>query len=339
MLKKRKKLKDIAQEIALYNQMPPVSGACEALSYLYWQFINNSAIYGYELPDALATYSGVFADAVGRTLYTKYGQKPVSQLVLANVEIAEELENTPDTIMSNIGGTIATIYGDKWCKVWNVLMAEYNPIHNYDRHEEGEDRNSGKDTDKWGAQTNVKGEQSNTEGQRSDTIGSQDTIYGATETTYGSKTMQYGATQKDTISVTNTDQNDVSAFNVSTYSPKDKQTHVSGPTQETEQTHTDVEGSHTDNTLQHTDTLGQRQDTKGQQVNVEGQRSDTIGAKTDEHEKGTKLNHTLDVTGNIGVMSTQDMIGQEIDLRTKNKFLDIVCTDIANEICSHVYTF
>ncbi|MBQ1294536.1 MAG: hypothetical protein IIY21_10885 [Clostridiales bacterium] len=339
---------------------------------------------------------------VSRTIYFKHGKKPISP-VLEEYEEVYEHEELP----SQIGSDIGIRYEESWNRIRAALAAEYNPIENYDRKELTIIDHTGTDTDTFGQQINTQGQQTNISGQREDTVGAQshtqgqqettygntsktygakETEYGATSKTYGVKETEYGATSKtygqeqtqygskvtSNISVTDTDQNDVSAYNVSTYQPNAKNTHVSGPTETTEGSHTDVKSSHTDTELAHTDTErahtdtelahtdtekahtdtetshtdtvgartdndGARTDVKGQQSDTIGSRQDTIGQKIDEHEKDTTDSTDSYIHGNVGVTTNQQMIEAEMRLRSMYKFWDIVSNDITNEITLHVY--
>lgn len=101
--------------------------------------------------------------------------------------------------------------------------------------------------------------------------------------------------------------------------------------------------THTD--AQHTDTL-----TQGAQTNTHGElaHSDTLtqGAHKDEHDSSAAVDsdstlyghlntHNERTTGNIGVMSTQNLINQELELRIAQKFYDILFNDIVKNLCSY----
>lgn len=110
-------------------------------------------------------------------------------------------------------------------------------------------------------------------------------------------------------------------------------------------THSELSKTDTHTDATHTDTI-----TQGQQTNTHGEnaRTDTLtqGAHKDEHDTnaaqdidriayGHKNTHNERTTGNIGVMSTQDLINQELRLRIASKFYDILFNDIVKNLCSY----
>lgn len=338
--------------------------------------IEIQALVGQAMASADLSYSDQVLGAVTNRVYFKHLRKPVSPMV---DDYIEAYDTRSDAIF-NLGDNIGTIYGESWNRIKAALEAEYNPIENYDRKELTITDHTGTDTDTFGQQINTQGQQTNISGQREDTVGAQshtqgqqettygntsktygvkETEYGATSKTYGQEQTQYGAKVTSNISVTDTDQNDVSAFNVNTYQPNEKNTHVAGPTETTEGSHTDTKSSHTDTEVAHTDTEkahtdtetshtdtvgartdndGARTDVKGQQSDTIGSRQDTIGQKIDEHEKDTTDSTDSYIHGNVGVTTNQQMIEAEMRLRSMYKLWDIVANDITNEITLHVYT-
>lgn len=110
-------------------------------------------------------------------------------------------------------------------------------------------------------------------------------------------------------------------------------------------THSELSKTDTHTDATHTDTI-----TQGEQTNTHGEtaRTDTLtqGAHKDEHDAdaaqdvdsttyGHKNTHNERTTGNIGVMSTQDLINQELELRIAQKFYDILFNDIVKNLCGY----
>lgn len=141
------------------------------------------------------------------------------------------------------------IWSDTWApefdRIYKTLSAEYNPLHNFDRHEEYTD----------------------TEGRERN---------GSSSAT--------GTSDIET-------ENKVSAFNESTYQP---------------------------------DAMGT---------------SNTTNASSDEstETEDRTLTHSGHLYGNIGITSSQSMAQWEIDLRLKNRIIDIMCDRFAQELLILTY--
>lgn len=147
-------------------------------------------------------------------------------------------------------------------QMFTALHSVYNPIENYDRYEDlsREYQDSGTDT-------------TNTGGSSNSTV---------------------------TPNVTNTTTTDVSAFDASTYQPRDKT--VSGQTGNT------------------------------QTEDEYGSKTDTLYGKKREE---TETNH---VHGNIGVTTNQQMIESEIEMRQKYDLYGIIYGLFETEFLSQVYS-
>jgi hypothetical protein len=178
---------------------------------------------------------------------------------------------------------------DRICKAW---LAEYNPIHNYDRNEDSTDSVA-------------------YNGQISDTeTGEQ------TETKKGTITRTYGAvvdTFTNAERKTTTKQRQGVQMSVATYDSAEKTVEKSEPTnqetgdEETTDATTDTinHGSRTDNEIQ----------TNPDKTTIKGGHTNSHGA----HEYG-----------NIGVTTTQQMITAEYDLRIRAlalRLLDNFCRE------------
>lgn len=58
----------------------------------------------------------------------------------------EETGKLTSESISTMSAVLWQIFGENWKRLWEVNTAEYNPIENYNRHEESETTESGKET-------------------------------------------------------------------------------------------------------------------------------------------------------------------------------------------------
>ena len=188
-----------------------------------------------------------------------------------------------------------------WSRKWysnieriaNVLIAEYNPIYNYDRHEEWSGTNS-----------------QDTEGTESGQFSRADS---------DTRTKRINETKEQDIDENKTqhinEENKVSAYNEDEYQPN--------TLSETEITE--------DNTIETTED-------NSTEISDGGTRntSETQGKTTNESISGsdTKNGH---IYGNVGVMQTQQMINDEIRLRTSNNIYNIITDLFYKEFCLYVF--
>lgn len=265
-----------------------------------------------------------------------------------------------DTILLN-SGDFECLYPDApflkfsigaWSRKWQstferwskALAIEYNPLENYDRQEHWTDNNTGtQTTDNTGTQTvNDTGTQTTTN------TGTQTTTNTGTETTTNTGTqtdVQSGSdanvktgSEKDQQDGGNTNENQVSAYDSSTYVAHDKQ--IFDTDQSNEHTYNKVTDTHTYNdltnertddlTAERTDDLTQERTddlTAERTDNLESKRTDNLKAKRTDDLKGE---HTGRIHGNIGVTTSQQMLQSELDLGYWNiyqKISDIFLTE------------
>lgn len=217
-----------------------------------------------------------------------------------------------DTILLR-GGEFEVLYADPeflefsigaWSRKWeptfdrwvNALSIEYNPIENYDRTEHWTDTNTG-------TQTNTQ-------------TGTQTTTNTGTQTSVGSgyeDTVRTGS-EKDEADNGSTTENQVSAYDSSTYTAKDKT--IFDTDQTNTHTYTDVKDTHTlhDLTSTRTDDLS-------------AERTDDL---TNERTDDLTAEHEGRVHGNIGVTTSQQMLTAELDLGYWNiyeKITDLFLTE------------
>lgn len=205
------------------------------------------------------------------------------------------------------------MYGKKWARYWEVLTAEFDPIKNYDMREtlEGANGNlqthAGTDTDRHtgtdtltqtGTDTNVRtGTDTNVK------TGSHSDAHSGSTTDSGNRNVE----------------NEVSAFNSSTYQDNTKDTETNGNTRTHNDTITTTYNNETDTrtygslTDQQTKNLTDR-DTKD--LTDSTQYGHTIT------DAGTE-SHILTRSGNIGVTTSQQMLESSLELWKWNFFYDV----------------
>lgn len=177
------------------------------------------------------------------------------------------------------------------------FAAEFSPIDNYDRQEEWEDHSGSEDKTKYGKK------------EITDFGHSEDTTYGkSSDTTYG---------KTDTLQPGKIDTHEVSAFDSGTYQPKDRNTE-SGTT-------TDTLSGVDSVVLSGSDTLHwSGKDT------VELSGTDTVTGKNNSSHKGR-------VHGNIGVMTTTDILAGWTDFYKDHNIYDLIAELFVTQFCIMVY--
>lgn len=194
-------------------------------------------------------------------------------------------------------------------RMYDALSAEYNPIENYDRHEQRTDKltHSGEDKETNSLGTSVTLKRSGTE-----EIAQQ-----------GTETTHTGGTDSTKTSGTEITESDVSAYDASSYVPRDKQTRTPNLTD----TRTpDITEERTPNLKDvRTPDLTDVSTNSGEDVKTTG-----YGHIEDEVER-------IRAHGNIGVTTNQDMIRSEIDMRAQYDLVDVIIGLFEGEFMSRVY--
>ncbi len=163
-----------------------------------------------------------------------------------------------------------------WTRLYETTQYEYDPIENYDRKEDWEDTNTGSDIETRNLQT--------TDNRIPNLTRKSDTKNGGSDVT----------------------ENQVSAFNTSTYSNRDKATLTYG-------------GTNTDTTTE---------------TGSDNRTGSDTGTISRENSGGVK--HTGRIHGNIGITTTQKMIQEERDISEFNLVKRIVI-DFKKRFCIGVY--
>lgn len=252
--------------------------------------------------------------------------------------------NSSSDFPSGLAPTVVGFYGlwnqyvseyrDNWQRIYKALLAEYSPIANYDRTETGTNIKTYGRTD------------TETHNNYKETVN----INQLTETDYG----QGGYTETHTYSDTHSE-----AWN---------RTHKSGPMGATGDA---IDGSYdgkgtTDNHIwtddgskkqvsqtvirgadididtgtanaNTTSNSGSNSTTRSgkitttEKTGTTGNTKEITGGKTNTEGGSDSESTNLHITGNIGVTTNQQMINEEIELRTKQSMLGIIMKGFANE--------
>ena len=205
-----------------------------------------------------------------------------------------------------------------------MLAIDYDPLENYDRREEwldnGVKSRTGK-TSRIGSE--IGNDNRNNTGNSSDTA--------ATNT--NAATTNSNTVSQSTVGTKQTDQTDdhqVSAYDSTAYQNKDK---------------TDTDISNDDTTISLTGGSGSS-DTSGITNNVETHQTSDQQTGTDSRFKNENVNdaeeeghsdvHSGRTHGNIGVVSSQQMLTQELDVARFNLY-DEAADLFLSEFCIYVY--
>ena len=253
------------------------------------------------------------------------GDKNISPIVYKFLKSEDENARTK---LANI---IYTMYVDKWVHLWDLLQAEYNPLNNYDMTE--------RETPAEITHTISPAETTETitPAETTETITPAETTETVTpsETT---ETITPAETTTETKPAKTVSENVVSAFNSTDY-VDNEQTTVTGDVNDkgTESIDVDTAGS---NKLE-VDTAGSNKlevDTAGSnKLEVDTAGSNKLEVDTAGSDVLTVQNdRVLTRSGNIGVMSSQNLIESERNLR-KWLYFESVFKDIDNILTLSIY--
>lgn len=191
-----------------------------------------------------------------------------------------------------------------WERVLDALEEEYNPIHNYDRTEV-----------ETGAET---GTGSETETENSEDTFNEDTTETVSEDTTDS--VSEDMTDSGSLSKTETVTGQVTGFNSSSFADDNKST-----------TGTSSSDSLTRDRDQTTTVDRDITTTTDRNESREGERT------TERHKtSGANKQRNLHVFGNIGVLTTQAMLTQELELRKLDVYR-LITEEFSNYFCIQVY--
>lgn len=222
---------------------------------------------------------------------------------------------------------------ERWVKALDI---DYDPLRNYDRTEEWQDAAT---DSRSGSQSKSSTQARNGETSRTGTDSSTDSDVRAKNT----ESNETGNTGTDTSvrSATNgaeksTTDNSVSAYDSSVYQPADRST-VSGSKADTASTDTSTSGSSSVKTkadeAERTEHSRSGSST-GTDRTAEALRAEETG--TSEESCDRKSAHTGHLYGNIGVMTSQQMLKEEWEVAKLNIY-DEAADLFLQEFCIYVY--
>lgn len=233
------------------------------------------------------------------------------------------------------------IYGKNsqfWNDVFEVLLVDYNPIHNYSMTESGKDVNSGS------ANVAYKDEIVGgyiKDGKSNQTSDLQSTV---TLTKNGAEMRMTSDTNQVITKVGNaTDIGDVVEESTKVSAYNDDTLHVSdGKITTTKPNHSETVGT-TDSATDRLEFDGRTDTNIGSGNNV----SENDYQESNEETRNTEGNNTTTSSstvehnfkreGNIGITQTQQMIEAELQLRTQNKLMDLLFTSVDKMLTLGIY--
>ncbi len=232
-----------------------------------------------------------------------------------------------------------------WQRFYNASLLEYNPIENYNRTEKtnhqnfGKITNSGKDTMQASGSDSVQASGKDTmQASGSDSVqaSGKDTMQAS-----GSDSNQASGTDIDTLtgtdstsrSGTDTDTKSRTSYDSNAYANVEK-LEMSKGTLETfnkSETHQHTNGRKDDITYGRKDetTFGRKDET------TFGRKDETTFGKVTEDTTGHQI--TSIISGNIGTMTTQKMLEEELEIAPKLNTINYMIESFKNRFCLLVY--
>lgn len=253
--------------------------------FMIFNYIASTYSYDFPIPNTSSSTPVGKGTEIDRIFMRLYGEKNLSPAIMGIY--SNKSNYTSDYQISSIiqgfyGDMIYSLYKDKWDKLIALLNVDYDPIHNYlDEWQDESDR------DKTGSNSFAS--------TRQDTLNT-------TETTQSTRTDNLLSTKtiNESESTTDTQTDGIFGFNSSTSSNADKSDGSS--TKTTTGTDTDA----------NTGTQGLSQTVADTGTNTRG--TQEAGSETENEDIARSGSHS----GNIGNITTQKMIKEEIELRQWN---------------------
>lgn len=302
------------QEITIKDCLPLVNGL--------WTHIN------YNFPDIF----DIDASQLDILFLSSYSMRTPSPLIHVIHDSTVQLPLSSEEL-DTLAGIINGMYKHKWDKLMEVATAEYDPIHNfYDSFSETVNYSEDVDTSKSGSNSGNNTRTDNLSEGRNLTNSNTDTFNKTDTTTDGRSITE---THNMSNSGSNSNNDNVYGFNSSTAvgegnssgtnSNLESGTITTGHTGNLTVTQTGTIGSSGSEggTISHTGT----QQNVSSGTNSETGSNDTVGERTREYTK----------TGNIGNISTQKLLNEEIEL-WKYNFICEVMRDVAGTITLPIYS-
>ena len=237
-----------------------------------------------------------------------------------------------------LASIIFSLYNETWARLWNIYNMQYNPINNYDMTETSEDTHT---RDYGKVNTRVTDMEHTKEGTETETPDlTQTRRPNITQT----RTPDLTQTRTpDLEQVTTPDKSSVTTENINGFNsdsngvPANKSTTLDTGTETVENTGTEtIENTGTEtNTETGTETLeNDGTDTMAYDLSETDEGSVT---STDSGQDTEIIEHELNRSGNIGTLTTQEMMQSEIALWEWNFFKNVIFPNIDGVLTISLY--
>lgn len=253
-------------------------------------------------------------------------------------------ENSIDFILDVTSWLMANDkrYSELW-RIETISDSNYNMLNPYDVTESHTIASSSSMEDNMGSKTDTKQSSINFGAVTETSTNSY--VHGA-KSESDSESLSYGKdvttteTESTIGSQQNTNENKVSAFNESSYSPKDYQDTSLG-SRDDSSTNTETRDSHSDSKSgTHTEDAYTDTESKSRGSNAHtDSSSDTniYGAHTNTHTGSESETKSISKHGNLGVFSPSKLLGEHSELWTAYSFYKLIFDEIAEQFLRIVY--
>ena len=245
--------------------------------YNYYKAVDKDMFSNLSLP------TGIDKDIVINNILLKGGE---FEVLFSNPEF---LENMISLWSSKYRHTF-----ERW---YLALTEDYNPLHNFDRHEEYNDQRTEGETINRNMSNNRSSNRNNVE--------------------TGEKGENVTALDHSISSGTGETSNGVSAYDSSNYSNHDKSSSLS--------------------TGDNTSTATTNVNGTDKRTNMESDISSDIGTDNSNKLLNSNLDHTAHLYGNIGLTTSQQMATDEVKLRRDFNIYDLIADLFISEFCIYTY--
>lgn len=235
--------------------------------------------------------------------FDEYDIQNIKDNILMESAELELYYTDPDFLQEAIGvWSRKMVYN--WDRIMDALLAEYNPIENYDRMEDWTDTGSGRRV--------------NTNRSTAQTSGST-----KTETEASSE----GQSQNNISSVSNGENNTEQVV---------KNTGMNDPTTSGLAVHDKTEGS-TVNMVADQSNSATNSASTNESTNDTTSESSAVNTGEEIENHTTEGGHSGRIHGNIGTVTNATMVSEEVETRRKYNMVDIIVDDFINKFCLRVY--
>ena len=266
-----------------------------------------------------------------------YGNHSGAKLVSPLVHKLLTVDGLSAANQAKLAALIFYKYNQAWTRAWSAITNQYDPLENYHRTEERTPDLTDERTDdlEYKRTANITDERTaNLTTERTDDLTAERTD-DLTET-LTPRTKDVETTKSKNKQTTN---NSVYGFNSSTAVPSDSsETSGQNTDNETERTLTHPEGTDTTtNTGTETTTNTGTQTTTETGTDTNKKTGTDTYANTGTQTTTHTGTETTETYGNIGVITNQQMLESELELRFKYNFFESIFKDVDNILTINVY--